>query len=118
MASTRLRLWLIVLSVIAAIAVAAAIPAAFLAMFMSAFAADDPNAPADSALNLLVTLGAVGVGFYVLQIAGVVGGWTAYRRRRNRLAFGLSLMAAVPIVLVIVAVVAVVLLNMFWTLSL
>jgi hypothetical protein len=54
----------------------------------------------------------------VLSIAGVVGGWIAYRKRRNRLAVGLSLMAAVPIVLVVVAVVAVVLLNMFWTMSL
>ena len=118
MPSPRLRLWLIVVTVIAGIAVLAAVPAAFLAVFMTAFAADDPTAPADSALNLLATFGAVGVGFYLLLIAGVVGGWIAYRKRRSSLSFGLSLMAAVPIVLVVVAVVAVVVLNIVWTASL
>ena len=118
MPSSRLRLWLIVLTVIAVLALVAAIPAAFFAMFMAAFAADDPTAPADSAWNLMVTFGAVGVAFYVLQIAGVIGGWIAYRNRRNRLAVGLSLMAAVPVVLVIVAVIAVVVVNTVWTMSL
>ena len=115
--SARLRLWLIILTVVVAVAFVAAIPAAFLAMFMGAFAADDPTAPADSAWNLMVTLWGLGVGFYVLLVAGVVGGWIAYRKRRNRLSFGLSLLAAAPIVLVLVAIVAVVLMNVIWSMS-
>jgi len=43
-----------------------------------------------------------GVACYILLLtAGVVGAWIAYRRRRNRMSFGLSLLAAVPIALVI-----------------
>jgi hypothetical protein len=43
------------------------------------------------------------VTIYVLLLAGgVVGGWTAYSRRLNRRSFGLSLMAAVPILLLII----------------
>jgi hypothetical protein len=116
--SGRLRLWLIILTVVVALAFVAAIPAAFFATFMGAFAADDANAPADSAWNLMVTLWGFEAGFYVLLVAGVVGGWIAYRKRRNRLSFGLSLLAAAPIMLVLVAVVAVVLMNVIWTMTL
>jgi len=116
--SGRLRLWLIILTVIVALAFVAAVPAAFFAIFIGAFAADDPTAPADSAWNLMVTLWTVGVGFYVLLVAGVVGGWIAYRKRRNRLSFGLSLLAAAPIILVLAALVAVVLMNVIWTMTL
>ena len=116
--SGRLRLWLIILTVVVALAFVAAIPAAMFATFMAAFAADDPNAPADSAWNLIVTLWAFGAGFYVLLVAGVVGGWIAYRKRRNRLSFGLSLLAAAPILLVLAALVAVVLMNVIWTMTL
>lgn len=116
--SGPLRLWLIGLTVVVVLAFVAAVPAALFATFMGAFAADDPNAPADSAWNLMVTLWALEAGFYVLLAAGVAGGWIAYRKRRNRLSFGLSLLAAAPIILVLVAVVAAVLMNVIWAMTL
>ena len=39
-----------------------------------------------------------GIALFVLMlVGGVIGGWVNFRRRRNRLSFGLSLLAAVPI---------------------
>ena len=108
--SARLRLWLIILSVIVALAFVAAFPSALFATDMILFHAD-PNTPAESVWNMLGTVWAAGAGFYVLLIAGVVGGWIAHRKRRSRLSFGLSLLAAVPLVLVVAAAVTVVLLK-------
>ena len=47
--------------------------------------------------------GAVSI-LILLLATGSVGGWVAYRRKRNRLSFRLSLVAAVPVLLLIVGV--------------
>jgi hypothetical protein len=117
-ASSRLRIWLILVTVLAVIGILAAIPGAFFATYMAAFAADDPSAPADAAINLMFVLWGIDAGFVVLQLAGVIGGWLAYRKRRNRLSFGLSLLAIVPIALIILAFVLLVVVNTIWSLSL
>lgn len=116
-ASRRLRVWLIAVTIIAAIALVAAIPATLFGTYMSAFAADDPSASADSVLGFMVAVWAFGAGFVALLIAGVVGGWVAYRRRRSRLSFSLSLLAAVPSLLIMCGVLAVVLTSFIWTAS-
>ncbi len=95
----------------------AGIPALLFATGMTAFAADDPHAPADSVWKLMVGVWSVGGVFYVLLIAGVAGGWLAYRKHRNRLSFWLSLLAAAPIVLIVLSLVGLTLVTSIWTMA-
>jgi hypothetical protein len=116
--SRRLRIWLIAVTILSALAFLAAIPSVLFGTYMAAFAADDPSASTDAVWNLMLTVWAVGVGFVLLLIVGVAGGWIAYRKRRNRLSFVLSLLAGVPVFVSVAAIVAVILLNVIWTASL
>jgi len=52
--------------------------------------------------------GAVAV-YLTLLVSGVFGGWIAYRKRRNRLSVGLSLLAAVPMLLLVLGFVIILL---------
>jgi len=116
--SKRLRTWLIIVTIISVFGFLAAIPAAFFGTYMAAFAADDPSASADDVWNFMVTVWAIVAGYIALIVAGVVGAWIAYRKRRNRLSFWISLLAAAPILLFVAAIVAVMLMNVLWTASL
>ncbi len=116
--STRLRTWLIADTILAALGCVAGIPALLFATGMTAFAADDPHTSPDSVWKLMVDVWSVGGVFYVLLIAGVAGGWIAYRKHRDRLSFGLSLLAAAPIVLVVVALTGLTLVTTIWTMAL
>lgn len=113
--SSRLRTWLIVITILSAFGLLVSIPAAFFGTYMAAFAADDPSASPDAVWNFMVVVWGIAAGYIALIAAGVVGSWIAYRKRRSRLSFGLSLLAAVPIALVILAVVGVVLTNIIWS---
>jgi hypothetical protein len=64
----------------------------------------------------MVTVWAIAAGYLVLLVAGVLGGWIAYRKRRNRLSFGLSLLAVAPIFLFVAAIAGVVLMQYLWLL--
>jgi hypothetical protein len=86
--------------------------------YMSAFAADDPSAATDAAWNMMLAVWLIGIAYVLLLIAGVVGGWIAYRNRRIGVSLGLSLLAAVPIFLIIAGVVVVIVVNAVWTASL
>ena len=55
----------------------------------------DPLVRQDAIGMRLFAWGGVAV-FILLLGAGVLGGWSAFRRRRSRLALGWSLLAAVP----------------------
>lgn len=116
-ASRRLRIWLIIVTLLAALGVVAAIPATLFGTYMSAFAADDPSASTSDVLGFMAAVWACGLGFVALLIAGVVGGWVAYRKRRSRLAFRLSLLAAGPLLIILLAVVAFVVTSFIWTAS-
>lgn len=116
--SKRLRTLLIIVTVIAGVCIVAAIPGVLFGTYMAAFAADDPSASTDAAWDLMLTVWGVGIGYVLLLAAGVIGGWIAYRKRRSRLSFGLSLLAAAPILLILIGILAVVLLNVLWTASL
>ena len=72
--------------------------------YMAAFAADAPGTPADAVVNIMIGVWISGLVFVLLLIAGVVGGWIAYRKRRIGLSFGLSLLTAVPIFLIVAAI--------------
>lgn len=113
--SRALRTWLIVVTIFSVFGFLAAVPAGFFGTYMAAFAADDPNASGEDVIGFMVTVWAITVAYMLLILAGVVGSWIAYRRRKPRLSFGLSLLAAVPIVLIILAVLAVVIINVVWT---
>jgi hypothetical protein len=113
----RLRIWLITVTILAALGVVAAIPATLFGTYMSAFAADDPSASTSAVLGFMAAVFACGLGFVALLIAGVVGGWVAYRKRRGRLAFRLSLLAAGPMLISLLAVAAFVVTSFIWTAS-
>jgi hypothetical protein len=115
--SQRLRVWLVALTILSVLGLLTAIPAAFFGTYMAAFAADDPNATGEDVIGFMVAVWAIAAGYMALIIAGVAGGWIAYRKRHGRLAFGLSLLAALPILLVILAILALVITNFIWTLS-
>jgi hypothetical protein len=116
-ASRRLRTWLIIVSILSVVGFVAAIPAAFFGTYMSAFAADDPSAPPDAVWNFMVAVWSIFACYVALIVAGVIGGWLAYRNRRNRLSFWFSMLAAGPILLTILAVVAFVVMSFVWTAS-
>jgi hypothetical protein len=113
--SNRLRTWLIILTIAAGLALIAAIPAALFGTYMAAFAADAPGTPADAVVNLMLAVWGVSAGYIVLLIAGVAGGWIAYRKRRQRLSFGLSLLAGVPMALVLLTILAFVVYSVILT---
>ena len=116
-ASKRLRTWLIIVTILSVVGFVAAIPAAFFGTYMSAFAADDPSSPPDAVWNFMVAVWSIFAGYVALIVAGVIGGWLGYRSRRNRLSFWLSMLAAGPILLTILAVVAFVVVSFVWTAS-
>jgi hypothetical protein len=111
-ASTRrLRVWLIVVTVLAGLGLVAAVPGVMFGTYMSAFAADDPSASADAVWHLMLAVWIAGLVYVLLLIGGSIGGWVAFHKRRNRLAFGLSLLAFAPMLLIILAIVALFVLN-------
>jgi hypothetical protein len=116
-ASKRLRTWLIIVTILSVFGFVAAIPAGFFGTYMAAFAADDPSAPPDAVWNFMVTVWTIVACYAALIVAGLIGGWLAYRNRRNRLSFWLSLLSAVPILLTILATLAFVVLSFVWTAS-
>jgi hypothetical protein len=116
-ASKRLRTWLIIVTILSVVGFVAAIPAAFFGTYMSAFAADDPSAPPDAVWNFMVAVWSIFACYVALIVAGVIGGWLAYRNRRNRLSFWFSMLAAGPILLTILAVIAFVVMSFVWTAS-
>jgi hypothetical protein len=107
----RLRGWLIIVTILAVIGILAAIPSTLFGTYMAAFAADDPSAPKDAVLNIMITVWVIAAGYLVLLVAGVLGGWIAYRKRRNRLSFGLSRLAVAPILVFVAAIAGVVLMQ-------
>jgi hypothetical protein len=117
-ATRRARAWMIVVTILAVLGILASIPGVAIGTFMAAFAADDPTASADAVWNLMVAVWLVGAAYVLLLIAGVVGGWIAYRRRRLRLSFGLSLLTVVPILLIVAGVLTIFVVNAVWTASL
>ncbi len=117
-AARRQRVWMIVVTILAVLGILASVPGVLFGTYMAAFAADDPSASTDAVWNIMVAVWVVGILFVVLLIAGVVGGWIAYRKRRIGLSFGLSLLTAVPVFLVIASFVALFVVNAVWTASL
>ena len=104
--SKALRRWLAVLS-LAALAVACG------AVFMGMLVMMDTQIEMNPHGDPLVRQDAVGfrtfawAGISVLILllsAGTVGAWAAYRKGRNRLSFKLSLMAAAPVLLLIIGI--------------
>ena len=116
-ASKRLRTWLIIASVLSLFGFLIAIPATFFGTYMAAFAADDPNATGADVMNFMVTVWGIALGYVLLIVAGVVSAWIAYRKRRNRLSFWLSMVAVLPIALFILAVLALFVVNAVWSAS-
>ena len=116
--STRLRTWLIIVSILSVFGILIAVPATFFGTYMAAFAADDPNATGEDVMNFMVTVWGIAAGYLALIAAGVAGAWIAYRKRRSRLSFWLSLLAAAPILLFVLAIVALFLVNALWSASL
>src|SRR4030042_2431400 len=83
--SKRLRTWLIIVAILSVFGFLIAIPATFFGTYMAAFAADDPNATGEDVMNFMVTVWGIAGGYIALIIAGVAGGWIAYRQRRSPL---------------------------------
>jgi hypothetical protein len=109
---------MIVVTVLAVLGLLAAVPGIMFGTYMAAFAADDPSASPDAVWNIMVAVWIVGLVYVLMLIAGLVGGWIAFRKRRIGLSFGLSLLAAVPIFLIIAGFVALYVVNAVWTASL
>ena len=115
--SKRLRVWLIFVTAITALAFVAGVPTTLFATYMAAFAADDPSASSGAVVGLMSVVWAVAAGFYLLLMTGLSGAWIAYRKRRNRLSFGMSMLAAAPILLIVLAGAALVVVSFVWTAS-
>jgi hypothetical protein len=115
--SRRLRVWLIVVSTTTGLAFVAGVPTTLFATYMAAFAADDPTASSGAVMGLMTTVWAVAAGFYILLVVGISGAWIAYRKRRNGLSFGMSLLAAAPILLIGLVAAALVVATSVWTAS-
>jgi hypothetical protein len=58
----RLRGWLIIVTIVAVIGILAAIPSTLFGTYTAAFAADDPSAPKDAVLNIMITVWAIAAG--------------------------------------------------------
>jgi hypothetical protein len=116
-ATRRQRVWMIVVTILAVIGILAAVPGVMFGTYMAAFAADDPKASTDAVWNFMLVVWSIGLVYVLLLIAGVVGGWIAYRKRRLGLSFGLSLLTAVPIFLIVAGILAVIVVNTVWTAS-
>jgi hypothetical protein len=116
-ATRRQRVWMIVVTILAVVGILAAVPGVMFGTYMAAFAADDPSAPADAVWNFMVAVWIIGLVYVLLLIAGTVGGWIAYRKRRIGLSLGLSLLTAIPILLIVAAILAVFVINAVWTAS-
>ena len=114
----RQRNWMIIVTVLAVLGIAAALPGVMFGTYMAAFAADDPSASTDAVWNIMVTVWLIGLAYVLLLLIGVVGGWIAYRKRRLGLSFGLSLLTAVPIFLILASIAALFIVNAIWTASL
>ncbi|HET6846540.1 MAG TPA: hypothetical protein VFH29_06870, partial [Anaerolineales bacterium] len=114
----RQKIWMIILTILTVIGILAAVPGVMFGTYMAAFAADAPGTPADSVVNLMIGVWVVGFVYVLLLIAGVVGGWIAYRKRRIGLSLGLSLLAAVPMFLIVAGFIALFVVNAVWTASL
>ena len=117
-ATQRQRVWMIVVTILAVVGILAAVPGVMFGTYMSAFAADDPSAGTDAAWNMMLAVWLIGIAYVLLLITGVVGAWIAYRKRRIGLSFGFSLLAAVPIFLIVAAIMVVIVVNAVWTASL
>ena len=117
-AARRQRVWMIIVTILAVMGLLAAAPGVMFGTYMSAFAADDPSAPADAAWNMMLTVWIIGIAYILLLLIGLVGGWIAYRKRRIALPLGLSLLAAVPIFLIVAGLVTVIVINAVWSASL
>jgi len=116
--SKPLRTWLIVVTVVAAIAFLITLPSVvFSTAMVAGFGGDDPSSSVEDVMGLIAGLWTVSAVYILMLVSGVAGGWIAYRRRRNRLSFGLSLLAAAPIALIVLAILAVVIISFVWTAS-
>ena len=59
--------------------------------------ADDPRTTMNQLWQMVgVVWGVAGI-FFALLLAGVIGGWVAYRKKRRRLSIGLSMLSVLPI---------------------
>jgi hypothetical protein len=111
----RLRAWLIAVTVLAVLGIIAAIPGTLFGTYMAAFAADDPSASTDAVMNIMFAVWGAALCYVVLLVAGVIGSWLAFRKQRNRLAFGLSWLAAGPILLIVAAIAILFVVNTVWS---
>jgi magnesium-transporting ATPase (P-type) len=103
---TGLRLWLIGVSVLAVMMIAAFLLFGWAVNMdtMYDMSPRDPLVRQDAIEKRIVFW--VGITILsLLQAAAMVAGWRAFARRRTRLAFGLSLLVAVPAFLCLAAIV-------------
>ena len=101
--STRLRWWLIALTLATLLCALLAVVFGLLINMDTKLEMNprgDPLVRQDAIFFRTFTWGGVGL-FILLLAAGIVGAWRAYARGRSRRSFGLSLLAAVPMVLFI-----------------
>ena len=109
---------MIIVTIMAILGLAATVFSTMFGTYMAAFAADDPNATGGAVLNIMLTVWGIGAIFVLMLVLGVAGGWIAYRKGRSRLSFVLSLLAAAPLAIILLAVVALVLINVLWSANL
>lgn len=117
-ARTRQRVWMIIVTVLGVLGLAAAVPGVLFGTYMAAFAADAPGTPTEYVMNIMYAVWIAGGVYVLLLIAGMVGGWIAFRKGRNRLSFGLSLMTALPIFLIILGILTLFVVNAVWVATL
>ena len=109
--STGLRTWLILLTLAALLCSVLALVFGFLINMDTKIEMNpngDPLVRQDAIGFRVFAWGAVAV-YLTLLVSGVFGGWIAYRKRRNRLSVGLSLLAAVPMLLLVLGFVIILL---------
>jgi len=100
-ASRGIRRWLLVLTVLAVFVFGLVLLfgwAVNLDTMYDLSPVKDPAVRQDAIEQRIVFWAAI-TAFGLFLAGGVIGGWRALRRQNNRLAFRLSLLAAVPIVL-------------------
>ena len=96
--SRSLRAWLILVSVVAVLIVGLAVIFGLLVNMDTRIEMNpngDPLIRRDAIGTRLFAWSGIAL-FILLQAGAVIGGWEAYRKRRARLSFGLSLLTAAP----------------------
>ena len=107
--SKSLRVWLILMTIGSVLVLLLTAAAAILGSVVPFFGFDRSDFTWSQFFTMQGLVWGLAVGMAVFLLVGVVGGWLAFRARRNGVSLALSLLALLPLALCLVGIVTVIL---------